>query len=169
MNKLLCERIRQLEAEWEATAGCWCTYASHRSLHRQAKLGALIRKKCMANCFFEGAASIVLPAEVREAFSFDWKRLMCCLFTGMWIKWKGWRQGFQQARQRRFSAGLLSTKQDVLFEPEELQKCQRDLISQKQYLPAKGKLVKGQYPLSPITAITTSLLPLALCWDSYSE
>lgn len=61
---LLCDRIRQLEAELEESSRdrqtVGATYASHLSLRRQAKLKALIGKKCMVDCFFEGVATQAL-------------------------------------------------------------------------------------------------------------
>ena len=60
VRELLCDRIRQLEAELEksgkAKQTVGATYASHLTLHRQAKLDALIGKKCMVDCCFEGIA-----------------------------------------------------------------------------------------------------------------
>jgi len=64
VHELLCDRIRQLEGELEKsregekTVGA--SYASHISLHRQAKLKALIGKKCMVDCFFDGEATQAL-------------------------------------------------------------------------------------------------------------
>ncbi|TWW74006.1 Retrovirus-related Pol polyprotein from transposon 297 [Takifugu flavidus] len=64
VHGLLCDRIRQLEAELErgreARQTVSATYASHLSLHRQAKLKALIGKKCIVNCFFDGVATTAL-------------------------------------------------------------------------------------------------------------
>lgn len=55
VHGLLCDRIRQLEAEFEksgkARQTASATYASHRSLHRQAKLKALIGKKVHRKLF----------------------------------------------------------------------------------------------------------------------
>lgn len=64
VHELLCDRIRQLEAELEkggkAEQAVGYTYTSHLSLHRQAKLKALIGKKCMVDCFFEGVPARAL-------------------------------------------------------------------------------------------------------------
>lgn len=64
VHELLCNRIRELEAGVEksvmAEQTVGATYASHLSLHRQAKLRALIGKKCMVDCFFEGVATQAL-------------------------------------------------------------------------------------------------------------
>ncbi|TWW52959.1 hypothetical protein D4764_0155110 [Takifugu flavidus] len=64
VHGLLCDRIRQLEAELERgredRQAVSATYASHLSLHRQAKLKALIGKKCIVNCFFDGVATTAL-------------------------------------------------------------------------------------------------------------
>lgn len=64
VHELLCDRIRQLEAELEksgeAKQTVSATYASHLSLHRRAKLKALIGKKCIVDCFFDGVATRAL-------------------------------------------------------------------------------------------------------------
>ncbi|KAK0136609.1 hypothetical protein N1851_023456 [Merluccius polli] len=64
VHELLCGRIRQLEAEFEGSEKTGqivgAAYASHLSLHRQAKLKALIGKKCMVDCLFEGVATQAL-------------------------------------------------------------------------------------------------------------
>lgn len=64
VHKLLCDRIKQLEAQLEQnqrtkeTVGA--TYASHLSLRHHAKLKALIGKKCLVDCVFEGVATQAL-------------------------------------------------------------------------------------------------------------
>ncbi|KAK0138038.1 hypothetical protein N1851_025766 [Merluccius polli] len=64
VHELLCGRIRQLEAEFEGSEKTGqivgAAYASHLSLHRQAELKALIGKKCMVDCLFEGVATQAL-------------------------------------------------------------------------------------------------------------
>ncbi|CAI5640554.1 unnamed protein product [Oreochromis niloticus] len=64
LHELLWNRIRQLEAELEqsgkAKETVGTTYASHLSLRCQAKLRALIGKKCMVDCFFEGVETQAL-------------------------------------------------------------------------------------------------------------
>ncbi|XP_035262887.1 uncharacterized protein LOC118221695 [Anguilla anguilla] len=64
MHKLLRNRIRQLEMEVERNMKTGstevATYASHLSLPRQAKLTALIGKKCMVDCSLEGVATQAL-------------------------------------------------------------------------------------------------------------
>ncbi|XP_039866235.1 uncharacterized protein LOC120720578 [Simochromis diagramma] len=64
LHELLWNRIRQLEAELEqsgkAKETVGATYASHLSLRCQAKLRALIGKKCMVDCFFEGVETQAL-------------------------------------------------------------------------------------------------------------
>lgn len=64
VHGLLCDHIRQLEAELEKSEKARQTvsaiYASHLSLHRQAKLKALFGKKCIGNCFFDGVATTAL-------------------------------------------------------------------------------------------------------------
>ncbi len=60
VHELLCERIRQLEGSEKTGQIVGATYASHLSLHRQAKLKALIGKKCMVDCSFEGVATQAL-------------------------------------------------------------------------------------------------------------
>lgn len=61
VHEALRERIEQLEAELEGNGKVQqivgATYASHLSFRRQAKLQALIGKKCMVDCFFEGVAT----------------------------------------------------------------------------------------------------------------
>lgn len=62
--EFLCEKIRQLEAESEGSGKTGhivgATYASHLSLHHQAKLKAVIGKKCLVDCPFEGVATQAL-------------------------------------------------------------------------------------------------------------
>lgn len=60
VHELLCERIRQLERSEDTGQIVGATYASHLSLRRQAKLKALIGKKCMVDCSFEGVATQAL-------------------------------------------------------------------------------------------------------------
>uniref|UniRef100_A0A3B3IJJ6 Gypsy retrotransposon integrase-like protein 1 n=2 Tax=Oryzias latipes TaxID=8090 RepID=A0A3B3IJJ6_ORYLA len=64
VQEMLFDRIKQLEAQLdkdrnqEETVGR--TYASHLSLRNQAKLKALIGRKCMVDCFFEGVLTQAL-------------------------------------------------------------------------------------------------------------
>ena len=64
VQELLWERIRQLEAELEKTTetqqAVSATYTSHLSPRRQARLQALIGKKCLVDCCFEGVATRAL-------------------------------------------------------------------------------------------------------------
>lgn len=50
----------ELEKSGMAEQTVGATYASLLSLRRQAKLKALIGKKCMVDCFFEGVATQAL-------------------------------------------------------------------------------------------------------------
>lgn len=61
VHEVLQEIIGQLKAELKEHGKMGqivgATYASHISFRCQAKLQAIIRKKCMVDCFFEGVAT----------------------------------------------------------------------------------------------------------------